>query len=163
MQRKSKKRKKRISLGSLVLFFLILAIFSIVVAYFLTHPKQHQEKSANTTPNSSVQTTKTNASQTNNFPLNGTWASDYDGSILDIHGTSFSIEQPSVDSHHVEKGNIFISGNTVTFIYTDSSSLCKGKRGIYLFTRRKGHLILKLKTDICPDRKEKFATEWDSI
>jgi len=41
--------------------------------------------------------------------------------------------------------------------------LCKGKPGIYFFTRRKGRLILKLKTDICPGRKENFATEWDSI
>lgn len=161
MQRKTRKRKKRITLGNLALFFLVLAIISIIIAYFLTQSEQHQEKSATTTPAYPAQTT-TNASKAN-FPLNGTWASDYDGSILDIHGTSFRIEQPSVDSHHVEKGNIFISGNTITFVYTDSSSLCKGKPGIYFFTRRKGRLILKLKTDICPGRKEKFATEWDSI
>ena len=162
MQRKSKKRKKRITLGNLVLFFLVLAIISIIIAYFLTQSEQHQEKSATTTPAYPAQTTKTNASQAN-FPLNGTWASDYDGSILDIYGASFSIEHPSVESNHVEKGNIFISGNVVTFTYTDSNSLCKGKPGIYFFTRRKGRLILKLKTDICPGRKEKFATEWDSI
>ena len=162
MNRKTRKKRKQITLGNLALFFLVLVIISAIIAYFLTRPEEQSRKSkpSTTVPAQPVTTT---AKQTNNYPLSGTWVSNYDGSILDIQGTTFRMEQPSVDSHHVENGNIYIGGNIVTFIYTDSASLCKGKPGIYFFERKKGLLILKLKTDICPGRKDKFATEWDSI
>ncbi len=159
-----RKRRKQITLWNLALFFLVLAIISAIIAYFLVQPggqqKENRKSHDSTQP---LQTTQTKANFNNTFSLNGTWASNHDGSILDIHGTSFRLERPSVDSHHVENGDVFINGNMATFIYTDSSSLCKGKPGIYFFKKKKGRLIFKLKTDICPGRKEKFATVWDSI
>ena len=135
---KRRKRRKQISLGNLILFFLVLAIISVIIAYFFISPEL---------PGSSAPTTNIHSHQNGaKLPppyekLNGTWVSNTDGSILDIRGQSFHLELPSVDNHLLQKGKVYTRGNTATFIYTDSSSSCKGKRGIYSFEIKKGEIF----------------------
>ena len=93
--------------------------------------------------------------------IDGTWVSNYDGAMLTISGSSFTMELPGVDESGKIKGNVAYEENIVTFVYESGSSTCKGTEGHYLYSIDKnGELFFKLIKDVCESRKERMTATW---
>ncbi len=159
---KTKRRKKpKVSLATVLFIFVIISIVAVAIAYFyfdIGKPKSHSA-------NNSVKTTANTATKhiAAKSVLDGTWVSTTDGRMLEIHGTAFSMELPSVSEHGVTKGSITISGNVATIIYFGTRDKCAENPGTYSFIIRKGSIHFAVRHDNCPGRKLIFATTWDKF
>jgi len=160
MNTKGRRRKKRkpIRVGQLVLFFIFLAVLSIIIAFFIVRPDKEARHSA---PTKIHQAINANDSLKISNPLMGTWVSNNDGSILEIHAHHFSIEIPSVDQHLYREGQCEITKTQIQFIYTDTLKNCRGKMGTYRFQLKKKKLILSPIKETCPGRREHLVASWE--
>lgn len=164
--RKQKTRRTKEPKGSLMTILFVLVIISILAAaitYFLYGIGKPNSK---TPAKVSPVTTKTVAGNQNirtKSILDGTWVSTTDGRMLEIHGTSFSMELPSVSEHKITKGEIHINGDIATIIYSGTKDKCAEKPGTYSFVINKGSIHFTLKHDNCPGRKQVFSTTWNKF
>jgi hypothetical protein len=164
MKKNTHRRKKSrpLSFGQLVLFFAILAVLSALIAFFITRPDKKREQVHSTSAQQQSETTAISQKAKNLNPLNGTWVSNNDGSILDIHQHTFSIEIPSIDHHTIRKGNCEVTQNQIRFSYSDSLSNCLGKPGIYTFLIiKKTHVLFTPVKDACSGRAERLSAKWE--
>jgi len=150
---KRRRRNRQLNLNQVVFFFVLLAIISAIIAFFIVRPDlSHRSPVSNITHG-----------KTKDNPLNGSWLNTDDGSILEIKGQSFSLEVPSVDQHSIETGNCIIRDKQANFTDYDSFSRCKGKTGTYTFIKKDGHLHFTLIKEPCSGRRQRFTAVWDSI
>ena len=149
-----KSRKANNGQNSLFIFFaivIVLAIVSIIIAYFYLsedQPEQAQEQ-------------QTGTEMINNgiTEIEGTWVSNYDGRMLTIDGLKITLESPSVDQTEKISGQISIEGNIVTIVY--ASGPCEKTEGHYLYTiNDSGELFFKLIKDNCKSREERMSMTW---
>lgn len=144
-----KKNRRTTGSNSLLIFIaivIVLAIISIVAAYFITDEKDEAK--------SETEATSENANE-----LNGTWVSNYDGTLLTIKGTDVVFEMPSVDESSKIKGNILLEKNIVTFLPSDGP--CGIEEGHYLYSiDENGELFFKLIKDKCKSREERMSMTW---
>ena len=165
-KRGKRNKKSTGSLFSILLVFVILSVIAAAVAYFFYDIGKTKSKAPVKTPSVSIQKAETK-NKTNPIRkkgvLDGSWVSTSDGRILEIHGTSFSLELPSVSNHQLTKGKITVTGNTASIVYTDTENKCAQKAGIYTFTVHKGSVLFRAKHDNCPGRKQIFSTTWDKF
>jgi len=165
-RRKQKTRRSKEPKGSLVTILLILVIISIIaaaVAYFFYDVGKAKSNLPAKAPASSIKTISGNKSTPTKSILDGTWVSSTDGRMLEIHGTTFSMELPSVSEHKVTKGRIYISGDIVTIIYSGTKDKCAKNPGTYSFVVNKKHIRFTVKYDNCPGRKQIFSTTWEKF
>ncbi|GMT44732.1 MAG: hypothetical protein IEMM0006_0564 [bacterium] len=162
-KRKLKTQRPKGSLFSILLVFVIISILAAAVAYFFFDIGGKKDE---TPAKPSVSITKTSSEdqqvRTKN-PLDGTWVSKSDGRMLEIHGISFSMELPSVSSHQIIKGEIHITGNTVTFVYSGSKDKCGENPGTYSFVINNGNLHFSVEHDKCPNREQIFSATWEKF
>jgi hypothetical protein len=164
MKKNTHRRKKSrpLSIGQLVLFFVILAVLSALIAFFIIRPDKKTEQTHSTPVHQQAETAVISEKTTARNPLNGTWVSDNDGSILEIHQHTFSIEIPSIDRHTIRKGNCEVIQNQIRFSYSDSLSNCLGKPGIYTFLIiKKTHVQFTPVKDACSGRAERLSAKWE--
>lgn len=147
-----RKKTTRSSAGgsnNVILFFaivLVLAIISVVAAYYLSGEENKQE----------------NETTVGNNPIEGTWVSNYNGTMLTIEGLTITVESPSVNESHKVTGKISIEENIVTFTYENGS--CKDIEGHYLYSiNEKKELFFKLIKDSCPHRLEVMTMTWFAL
>ncbi len=161
--RKLKTQRPKGSLVSVLLVFVIISILAAAIAYFFF---DIGGKKVETSAKPSVSITKTpseNPHVRTKNPLDGTWVSTSDGHMLEIQGISFTMELPSVSSHQIIKGEVHITGNTVTFVYSGSKDECGEKPGTYSFVIKNGSLRFSVKHDKCSGRKQIFSTTWEKF
>lgn len=165
MTAKSRKRKTGKTKVSGVWIFLaivvVLAIVSMLISYFwiseekpdvLLLPSQEKVEKTETPPA---------ATQIPAREIQGTWVSNYDGTMLTIKGFDFELEQSGVDESGIIKGSLAIEGNIVTFVNTSGTEVCKGPEGHYLYSIDvNGELFFKLIKDPCSGRKERMTASW---
>ncbi len=161
--RKLKTQKQKGSLLSILLVFVIIAIFAAAVAYFFFDIGGKKDEASAKSPASITKTPSKNQHARTKNLLNGTWVSTSDGRMLEIHGISFTMELPSVSSHQIIKGEIHITGNTVTFVYSGSKDKCGENPGTYSFVINNGSLHFSVKHDTCPVRKQIFSATWEKF
>ncbi len=163
--RKLKKQRQRpkSSLLSILLVFVILSILAAAVAYFFFDIAGKKNETSAKSPVSTTKVSSENQHVRIKNPLDGTWVSTSDGRMLEIHGISFTMELPSVSSHQIIKGEIHITGNTVTLVYSDSKDKCGENPGIYSFVINNGNLRFSVKHDKCPGRKQIFSATWEKF
>lgn len=150
---KKRSRKAAGKNNNLLIFFaivLILAIISVVAAYYLSGEDSNSiHAKINETEEASKEVT----------PLEGTWVSNYDGTMLTIEGRDITFESPSVDESSKVTGVIAVEENIVTF--NDKIGSCKNIEGHYLYSiDAKGELFFKLIKDSCPKRLETMTVSW---
>ncbi len=137
-----KRRPKKTVNNNLFIFLaiiIVLALISVIAAYFLTEKTEPQDQPVT--------------------PIEGTWVSNYNGTMLTIKGLTMVLELPAVDKSTVIKGKIAVEKNIVTFIYEDGP--CKNVEGHYQYTFDvKGELFFKLIKDKCPSRQELMSASW---
>ncbi len=165
-KRKPKTRRTKKPKGSLftiLLVFIVISILAAAIAYFLYDIGKPNSK---TPEKASAVTTKTVTGNQNvraKGILDGTWVSTTDGRMLEIHGTTFSMELPSVSEHKITKGRIYIKGDIVTIIYSGTKDKCTENPGTYSFVVNKGSIRFLAKHDNCPGRKQVFSTTWEKF
>ena len=151
--RKKRSRSSANKSNNVLIFFVIviaLAIISIVAAYYLSG------EDSNLNPTKVHKTEKVAQPVT---PIEGTWVSNYDGTMLTVEGRSVTFESPSVDESNKVSGEITIQDNIVTFSNIKGS--CKDIEGHYLYSiDEKDELFFKLIKDSCPKRIELMTASW---
>ena len=162
-KRKLKTQKPKGSLFSILLVFVIISILAVTVAYFFFDIGGKKDEASAESPVSITKASPENQHARTKNPLEGTWVSTSDGRMLEIHGISFSMELPSVSSHQIIKGDIHITGNVVTFVYSGSKDECGGNPGTYSFVINNGSLHFSVKQDKCPNRKQIFSATWEKF
>jgi hypothetical protein len=124
----------------------VLAIISVIAAYYLSGEDNKHENRTDVITN----------------PIEGTWVSNYNGTMLTIEGRTVTLESPSVDDFNKITGKIIIEENIVTFTYENGS--CKDLEGHYLYSiDEKGELFFKLIKDSCPHRLEVMTKTWFAL
>ena len=161
--RKLKKQRPKSSLLSILLVFVILSILAAAGAYFLFDVGGKKNETSAKPPVSTTKMSSENQHARTKNPLDGIWVSTSDGRMLEIHGISFTMELPSVSSHQIIKGEIHITGNMVTLVYSDSKDKCGEKPGTYSFAINNGSLRFSVKHDNCPGRKQIFSATWEKF
>lgn len=150
---KKRSRKAHGKNNNVLIFFaivLVLAIISVVTAYYLSGDD------SNSNPTKVNETEKVTQTVT---PIEGTWVSNYDGTMLTVEGRSVTFESPSVDESKKVTGEITIQDNIVTF--SDINGSCKDIEGHYLYSiDEKNELFFKLIKDSCPKRLELMTASW---
>ena len=166
MAKKRINRKKPNSNNStitLVIIIIILAIISVVTAYFMLDeedkPSQDLIENLTKTSNTDVNTENTIENKVTT-PIDGTWVSNYDGAMLTISGTTFSIEMPSVDASSKDKGSIAVQETIVSFTNTSGNKACIGKEGHYNFSFIDDELMLNKIKDPCDSRAQRMSETW---
>ncbi len=164
--RKPKTRRTKEPQGSLftiLLVFIIISILAAAIAFFFYNiEKPNSNLQVKTTGGTTKTVPENNSTRTKSI-LDGTWVSTSDGRMLEIHGTIFSMELPSVSQHEITKGNIHINGDIVTIIYSGTKDRCAGNPGTYSFVISRGSIRFSVKHDNCPGRKQIFSTTWEKF
>ena len=158
-----KKRNTKAQKSPLMLFLLIvilLAILSVVVAYFILQDDDRKEVIPVQT------TTETQAEEEEPTiavePMyTGTWVSNYDGTILTLSRSSFTLEMPSVDQKTAIEGELSVMKNVLTFVYTSGAEICRGEEGHYQYMLEdNGDIFFKLIKDNCKTRSDRMEVSW---
>jgi len=163
--RKLKSKRTKKSKGSLFTILLVLVITSILaaaIAYFFYNIGNTNSNLPAKTPVGTTKTVSDNNNRTKSI-LDGTWVSTADGRMLEIHGTIFSLELPSVSEHKITKGSIHINGDIVTIMYSGTKDICAESPGTYSFVINRGGVRFSVKHDNCPGRKQIFSTTWEKF
>ena len=164
------KKKKKAQKGSLKLtniaillvIIALLAILSYALSFLFIGDASTEDEVILKRSEQPVNGTKGNVNIIT--PLEGTWYSSYDGSILTISGTSFKLETPSVDNNNVITGELVFKNNEVVVIYKKGSKTCMDIKGIYKWVLTgKDNLSFKLISDKCNNRTERFGVDWERI
>ncbi|NOX86447.1 MAG: hypothetical protein GXO86_10885 [Chlorobi bacterium] len=138
----TRRHSKKTGNNNLFIFLaiiIVLALISIIAAYFLTDKTASQDQTVT--------------------PIEGTWVSNYNGTMLTVNGLTITLELPAVDKSTIIKGKIAVEKNIVTFIYEDGP--CNNIEGHYQYTFDvKGELFFKLIKDNCPSRQELMSASW---
>ena len=161
----AKSRKKRTSKAQkspvmlFIIILILLVVVSVVIAFFVLQDDDAKE----VVP---VQTT-TEVQQEGEPTLavepvyTGSWVSNYDGAILTLNRSSFTIEMPSVDQKTAIKGELMVFKNVLTFVYTSGTETCRGEEGRYQYTfEDSGDIFFKLVKDDCTSRKARMEFSW---
>ena len=165
-QKKTLRRKNNRNALWFIVIFLILLIASLFIGYYFTH-KNSKEKTETLNQNKQViSTKKTSASlpkSTKTNILDGTWVSEYDGAIMEISGTHFTLEFPSVNSGEIIHGLLKTKEGTVHFLYQTGSNTCKGFMGKYNFELKNKNLIFNKISDKCKSRTDRMNSGWYAL
>ncbi len=164
MAKNRKKTTRKFDKNSALWFivtFLILLLVSLFLGYYFTNHKDNinnNNKHAKATVKHAI-----NGTSKNNQPLNGTWVSKYDGAIMEINGSNFTLEIPSVSSGTLIHGILNIDGDKISIAYTSGSETCKNKKGRYIFNKKTSELIFKLIKDDCKSRADRMTAVWNPL
>jgi len=162
--RKSKKKKNN-SFVVFLIVVIVLALLSFGISYFMLNKEKAIETEA-------VETTvpmqdkvvpddpqkKEDVVEMNH--LQGTWVSNYDGTMLTIMGSDCTFESPSVDSPQKTKGTIQVNKSIVTFVFGGNNP-CSTSEGHYEFQLEgNGEVFFKKIKDPCQMRSELMSASW---
>ncbi len=151
------------SILTILLLFIIISILTAAIAYFFYNiGKTNSHLPAKMSIGKAKTISKNHNTLTKSI-LNGTWVSSNDGRMLEIRGTLFSMELPSVSKHEIIKGSIHINGDVVTIIYSGTKDKCSENPGIYSFVINREGVRFSVKHDNCPGRKQIFSTTWEKF
>ncbi len=164
----SKKRKKRSSKKNsnafwFLVVFLLLLVVSIFLGYYFTHHTTKTNFESKQMHDSLTSPLKQNvpSSKTATGVLDGTWVSEYDGTIMEIRGRRFTLEFPSINHGQMIHGGLKIQDHTIVFTYQTGSSTCNAIQGTYHFEKKpKKRLLFKVITDSCKSRLERMTSAW---
>ncbi|MBN2638613.1 MAG: hypothetical protein JXR65_05945 [Bacteroidales bacterium] len=162
-KRKSSKADYKISFRNIIFVIIILAAIAALITYLIYQPETNNNN--NPGPSASqieipkVTPPSLSATQTKTI-IDGNWVSDETGTMLDLHGSKFNIDSPSVDNHTYFEGNFSLSGNEITFFFNGKNNPCQNQPGVYTYIIKNKQLILKVKTDSCNVRKSKLDGAW---
>ncbi len=158
----SKKNKGTVNLFILLIIIALLAVISYVVSFLFINDASEEQQMITKRPNQLTEEELPDGEVKIITPINGRWYSTYDGAMLSVDGTSFTLEIPSVDASKIVNGTLSLSGDEVVFKYNESSKNCSGKPGKYYWKMQgQDKLVFKMINDDCSARAERMSSVWE--
>lgn len=170
-KRRTASRKKKKNLSPFVVFLIVivvLALLSAGISYYIlnddgksaggltTEDAQREQVLPGKTATSNEQVPQEKGGRL----LEGTWLSNYDGTIMTIKGETCVFEKPSVDNPVKVEAAILFNNTLVTFIYSEKS-VCGSAEGHYEFhLNGESEVIFKRVKDQCASRSEQMSASW---
>ncbi len=164
-KRKTRTKRRKETGRSLSVVFIaifIVVVLAVAVYFFFFSVEQPTSKQKETRVVRTEKTTVKPAKMVSHM-LDGSWVSSSDGRILEIHGSHFTLELPSVSDHELVRGTLQFSGNTVSVLYTNTKDKCSHTPGIYTFKKENNKVYFRVKQDLCAGRKQIFSTTWEKF
>lgn len=167
-KRRSTSRKSKKKPNSFVVFLvvvIILALLSFAISYFMLNRETEitslaAETESQTQGNQEVVDAVQEEDLKEMTHLQGTWVSNYDGTMLTIQGSSCTFESPAVDSPEKVKGSLQVNKSIVTFVFT-GNNVCGSSEGHYEYQKEAGGEVFfrKIK-DPCQSRSSMMSASW---
>lgn len=159
-----KKKKKPNSFVIFLLVVILLALVSFGISYFMLDNGAIAPEVIKTTPASQEESISETAKQkvtTKELdPIQGTWVSNYDGTMMTIQAGSFTLESPAVDNPEKIKGSIGINKTIITFVFSGKNT-CGSVEGHYEYQLEAGgEIYFKKIKDPCSMRSELMSASW---
>lgn len=160
--RNSKKRNN--SFVVFLIVVIILALLSFAISYFMLNRETEINSPVSETESPEEGNQGDAAAQEQDLTemthLQGTWVSNYDGTMLTIEGRSCTFESPSVDSPEKVKGSLQVNKTIVTFVFTGNNS-CGSSEGHYEYQKEAGgEVFFKRIKDPCESRSRMMSVSW---
>ena len=167
MAKQTRKKRKTTQNNNRIWIFvsiiIVIAILSMLISYFLVDEDKPDVFLLPSDNETEVVQTPAESAKPVTTPIDGTWVSNYDGAMLTISGTTFSLEVPGVDEGSKITGSFTfeLESNICTFVNEGGNATCKGNEGHYLYGRDdSGDINFELIKDICESRKERMSASW---
>jgi len=160
-KQKQTKKKSSVNLPILLIIIVLVGLLSYAVSYlFINNTPQEEvvvtQRNVNTEVSAGKGTTEIMS------PIEGSWYSTYDGTMLTISGTSFKMELAGVDESKVIKGTLLIKEAEVIFMNDSSSKTCVNKPGKYWWkVKDKDNLFFTKINDPCSNRVDRMIGGWE--
>ncbi len=159
----SKKKKHPVNISVIIIIVALIAILSYAISYLFIHDASDEEM-VTTNRNQTEMEQPAKGNTTIITLLEGSWYSEYDGSILTIGNNSFKLEFPGVDGSKITKGSVIIKGDEVILMNQSNSKTCVDKPGKYKWSvSNKTKLSFTKINDPCPGRVERMVAGWERI
>jgi len=170
-KRRTASRKKKKNLSPFVVFLIVivvLALLSAGISYFMLNDgerstvgvKTENAPSEELLPGKTVTTPEQLPQETGGSLLDGTWVSNYDGTMMTVKGQTCVFEKPSVDSPVKVEAVILINKTLVSFIFSEKST-CGSAEGHYEFQLTgESEVFFKRIKDQCKSRSEQMSASW---
>lgn len=167
-KRRTTSRKSKKKSNSFVVFLIvviILALLSFGISYFMLNERDAISSIAVETESPlkdspAIVGEKSAEDLQELTHLQGTWVSNYDGTMLTIVGSSCTFESPAVDSPAKTKGTVMVNKTIVTFVFTGNNS-CGSAEGHYEYQLEgDGEVFFKKIKDPCQSRSSVMSASW---
>ncbi len=156
-----KKKKSSVNLSILLIIIILVGLLSYAVSYLFIN-KTSQEEVVVTHRNDKIKVHDSKGTAEIRSPIEGSWYSNYDGTMLTITGTSFKMEFAGVDESKIIKGTLLIKGTEVIFMNNSSSKTCVDKPGKYSWkVKNKDNLFFTKINDPCSSRVDRMTGGWE--
>ncbi|RLD87771.1 MAG: hypothetical protein DRJ09_09650 [Bacteroidetes bacterium] len=160
-RKKAKKKKSSVNLSILLVIIILVAILSYAISYLFIN-NTSQENVVVTHRNQKSEAAATKGTTEIKSPIEGSWYSTYDGTMLTITGTTFKMEFAGVDESKPKKGTLLIKDAEVILMNDSSSKTCVDKPGKYSWkVVDDNNLFFTKINDPCPNRVERMIGGWE--
>ena len=160
-RKQAKKKKSSVNLSILLIIIILVAILSYAISYLFIN-NTPKEDVVITHRNEKTEAPVTKGTTAIKSPIEGSWYSTYDGTMLTITGTSFKMEFAGVDESKPVKGTLLIKGNEVILMNDSSSKACVDKPGKYSWkVENNNNLFFKKINDPCSNRVDRMTGGWE--
>ena len=154
------KKRGHINLSILLIIIALIAILSYAISYLFINNTSIDDVVTNHRHQAKVENTNRGNSSINS-PIDGSWYSTYDGTILTIKGTTFIMESASVDENKTISGTILFKGSEIIIMNDSTSKTCVNKPGKYLWKIENSETLSFIKiNDPCSGRVDRMTGGW---
>jgi len=160
-RKQTKKKKSSINLPILLIIIVLVGLLSYAISYLFIN-NTPQEEIIVTQRNVKTEVPSSKGTAEIMSPIEGSWYSTYDGTMLTITGTTFKMEFAGVDESKIIKGTLLIKDAEVIFMNDSSSKTCVDKPGKYSWmVKEKNTLNFTKINDPCSNRVDRMIGGWE--
>jgi len=157
------KKRGHLNLSILLIIIALIAILSYAISYLFINNTSTDDVVTNQRHQAKVENTNRGNSSINS-PIDGSWYSTYDGTMLTIKGATFIMESASVDENKTVKGTILIKGSELIIINDSVSKTCVNKPGKYSWKTENNETLTFIKiNDPCSGRVDRMTGGWEKF
>ncbi len=160
-RKQAKNKKPSVNLSILLIIIILVAILSYAISYLFIN-NTPKEEAVVTHRNEKGRAIVSKGTTEIKSPLEGSWYSTYDGTMLTITGTTFKMEFAGVDESKPIQGTLLIKGQEVILMNKATSKTCVDKPGKYSWkVVDKDNLLFTKISDPCSNRVERMIGGWE--
>ncbi len=160
-RKQTKKKKSSLNFSIVLIIIVLVAILSYAITYlFINNTPKEDVVVSHRNQKTEMPAGKGTAAVKS--PLEGSWYSTYDGTMLTITGTTFKMEFAGVDQNKIIKGTLLIKGAEVILMNDSSSKTCVDKPGKYSWgVKNNDNLFFTKINDPCSGRVARMTGGWE--
>lgn len=157
------KKRGHINLSILLIIIALIAILSYAISYLFINNTSSNDVVTNQRHRPKIEKINKGLALINS-PIDGSWYSTNDGTMLTIKGTTFIMESASVDESKTIKGTILLKGSEIIIMNDSSSKMCVNKPGKYSWKIENNETLTFIKiNDPCSGRVNRMTGGWEKF